>query len=283
MILRNKYIFLFLFISCGCTTLNKALIENSERIQFDPLVLIPDYDIYNIRIDIIRQTSEVRVNDSTKESKKAPYHLAGFYLGNGLFIDLNDNISLLVPKLFDINRNQNFIVEREDNGYFFKSVTTYEKTDQAFIIHDDGLFSTNTKTEIENNNSAVFIKDGLFSHSKILRTDSSFTVQYGWDKTTIFKNAEGYYYRTLFGKEAYKQIHNEIFIGKRYIIRNLGDRIDILCRGLLYNEILKYRMIKTGNRIYVYDQYYTGLEIIKTGNEMEVWENKNKLCSYTLK
>lgn len=94
--MKYKSLSLLLLIICGCTTLNKTIIENTDRSIFQPLVLIPDYDICNIRIDLIRQTNKEQVNDSATEAEKIPYHPVGFYLGNGLFLDLNDNLSLLV-------------------------------------------------------------------------------------------------------------------------------------------------------------------------------------------
>jgi len=283
MIYRYNYLFVFLVFFYGCTTLNKTLIESANRNQLQPLVLIPEYDVYDVRIDIIRQTKEEEVNDSTTETKKVPYHNIGFYLGNGLFVDLNDNISLLVPKLFNINGNENFTIQQLYYNYLIKSYETYKKTDHTFSVYYNGFIKTNTEIEIENRDSVVLFSEGLFSKYKILKSDSSLTYQSGWNKISILKSEDGYFYNTLFGKEEYKQINNEIYINKRYIIRSKGDMIEIFSRGLFTDEILKYRIIKTGNLIYVYTPYYTGLEISKTGNEIEVWKNTTKICRYTLK
>jgi hypothetical protein len=86
----------------------------------------------------------------------------------------------------------------------------------------------------------------------------------------------------LFGRTEYRQIDNEIFIGKRCILRNQGDIIEILVKGLLNSEYLKYRIIKSDNRIYVYDKNYRGLEIILTENEINVMKNTKKLNRYSI-
>lgn len=283
MISSYKCLFLLLFILDGCTTLNKALIESSVRNTFQPIVLIPDYDVYNLRIDIIRQTEEERINDSTKQTKDVPYHPVGFYLGNGLFIDLNDNISLLVPRLFNIHDHGNFIIVWSDDRQIFKSSVTYEKSDAAFTTQYEGLFRTTTKTEIYHNDSMVLLNEGIFSRSKILTSDTTFIYQSGLYKKTIYKDDEGYFYKTLTGKESYKKINDEIYIKSRYIIRNNGDRIDIISRGLLTKEIPRYSIIKTGDRIFIYDPYYSGLEIRLSGNDMDVLRNTEKIYRYTLK
>lgn len=280
--MKYKYLSFLLLILCGCTTLNKTIIENTTRSIFQPLVLTPDYDIYEIRIDLIRQTNEEQVNDSTTKNEKIPYHSIGFDLGNGLFIDLNDNLSLLIPKLLHINCDENFIIKQNHSRYRFKSTTTYEKTDSLFITKNEGLIKTNTKKIITNKDSIVFVKGGLFSKYKIIKSDSSITYQSGLVKTVIHKNKDGYFYRTLFGKKEYKQIDNEIFIGKRYILKNQGDIIEIFAKGLLNTEFLKYRIIKSDNRIYVYDRNYRGLEIIRTEKEINVMENTRNLNSYSV-
>ncbi|MFW5760377.1 MAG: hypothetical protein ACOCXH_05305 [Cyclobacteriaceae bacterium] len=284
-IIIMKYILfslLILFI-CGCTTLNKNLIKNTERLDFQPLVLIPDYDICDIRIDIIRQTSEKQVNNSTTETEEYPYHPNGFYLGNGLFFDLNDNLSLLVPKLLDISCDKNFKIKHSHQGSIFKSATTYEKIDSLLVIRNRGLINTNTKKKIINNDSIVFVKAGLFSKYRIIKADSSITYQTGLLNTTIYKNKNGYFHKTLFGKKEYRLTDNEILIGKRYILRNHGDTIEILAKGLFNNEYLKYRIIKSDNKKYVYDRNYRGLEIHVTKNEIDVIKNRRNINRYSTK
>ena len=282
--MKNKYLFLFLlFLITGCSTLNRTIIEKTDRSGFQPLTLIPDYDIYDIRIDIIRQTNEKQVNDSTTETKNSPYHSVGFYLGNGLFIDLNDNLSLLVPKLLNINGNENFMIIQNHPGSLFDSKTTYEKIDSLFVTKNGGLIKTNAKKIIDSKDSAIFIKEGLLSKYKILKSDSSITYKAGLASTKVQKSKEGYYYKTLLGKRKYKQINHEVCIGKSYIIRNNGDMIEIIAKGLFNNEYLKYRIIKSANKIYVYDRNYRGLEITKNENEIYVKRNKRNISLYSLK
>lgn len=280
--MKYKYLLLLLFIFFGCTTLNIATIENTERFSLQPSVLIPDYDIYDIRIDLIRQTNKKQVNDSTTKTEKVPYHSVGFYLGNGLFIDLNNNLSLLVPKLLDINNNENFIIKQNHPGFFINSTTIYERTDSLFITKNEGPVKTKAKKIIYKTDSVLFIKEGLFSKYKIIESDSSFTYQSGLINTIIYKNKTGYFYKTFLGKKEYKQMDNDIYIGNRYILRNQGDMIEIFGRGLLNKEYLKYRIIKSDNKIYVYDNNYRGLEIVKTENGINVIENTRSMDSYSI-
>jgi hypothetical protein len=280
-----KYItfsLLILLIS-GCATLNESVIKNAERSDFQPLVLSPDYDLSGIRIDLIRQTNEEEVNDSTTETEAIPYHPVGFYLGNGLFIDLNDNISLLVPELLDVSFDENFKIEQSYPDIILRSTTTYEKTDSLFVIKQNGLITTKTKKTIINKDSIVFVKEGLFSKYRITKSDGSITYRSGFINTTVHKDKNGFFYKNLFGRKEYRLKDNEISIGKRYIIKNYGDIIEILTQGLFNNEYLQYRIIKSDNRIYVYDKNYRGLEIIIAEDEIDVIENTRNINRYSIK
>lgn len=92
----------------------------------------------------------------------------------------------------------------------------------------------------------------------------------------------GYFFNYLLGKKEYKQKDNEICIGKRYIIRNQGDVIEVWSRGLFNSEYLEYRIVKSDNRIYVYDRYYRGLEIVKTQNEINAISNNRNSVRYSV-
>jgi hypothetical protein len=99
----------------------------------------------------------------------------------------------------------------------------------------------------------------------------------------IEKTTDGYVYRSPNEHIAYKQIGNEIHVGKSYIIRNLGNVIEILTNGLFNKEYLRFRIIKSVAGIHVFNRRCQVLEIIKTSQELTVSKNARNRCSYVLK
>lgn len=282
--MKYKTLSLLFLVICGCGTLNKNLIETAERSIFQPLVLTPDYEIYDIRIDLIRQKKEKQVNDSITEKKKVPYHPLGFHLGNGLFIDLNDNLSLLVPKLLNSTNDENFTITQGAPGPIFKGIINYEKTDNVLTKSRLGLFKTKSRKRFHKQGSVISVNEGFFSKYIIIKADSTLTYRTDLSKTTVHKYDDGYYYKTLFGRKEYRQVGKDILIGNKYIFRNKGDVIEILvANGLSNREYLIYSIIKLDNRIYLYDKNYRGLEIILTEKHINVFANNTNIDNYSIK
>lgn len=274
--MKNRYLILAaLFIITGCSTLNRATIENAGPSEFYPLALTPGHDIYDLRIDIIRQES------TTEEDEEMPYHSVGFYLGNGLFYDLHDNLSLLVPELLHIEGGEDFKITQRHSGLIDGTIV-YEKRDSLLLTRIKGWKIGNSKKVIVDKDSVVEVKEGLLSRYKILESEGAVTFQTGLFNTTIHKDDGGYYHRTLLGRKEFRQEGNELFIGKRTIIRSQGGVIEIYTRGLLNSKTLKYRMIKSGDKIIVYDRNYRGLEITLTRKEVTVMRNQSVSDRYSI-
>ena len=110
----NNYIFIILILlALGCsTTSNISEIKELSKTRFDSLSIQPDVELYDLRIDIIRQTTQNRVNDSTTLNEVVPYNFLGFNLGNGLFYDLNDNLSLRIDYLLNVDTKNDFEIEK---------------------------------------------------------------------------------------------------------------------------------------------------------------------------
>ena len=91
-----------------CATLNKSTINSLHREKLIGPFLQPDFELYDLRIDLIRNTTTEEVNDSTETEKEMPYHRLGFNLGNGLYYDLNENLCLRLTDLFNIDDLSDF-------------------------------------------------------------------------------------------------------------------------------------------------------------------------------
>ena len=123
----NILVVILLVVFCSaCSTLNITEIKNLEKKDFDSMKLKPEIEPNDLRIDIIRQTHDNRVNDSTTETAYTPYHPLGFDLGNGLFYDLCGNLSLRIDYLLNYSWEHDFVIERIDNPVKNKLITQVE-------------------------------------------------------------------------------------------------------------------------------------------------------------
>jgi hypothetical protein len=102
---------IFILICSACSTLIITEIQSLNKHDFDSLILKPGIEPNELRIDVIRQTYEQNVTDSTKETKDSPYNPLGFDLGNGLFYDLNGNLSFKINYLLNYSSDSDFEVE----------------------------------------------------------------------------------------------------------------------------------------------------------------------------
>jgi hypothetical protein len=102
---------LLLFTACMTRHLDVQQIRNLNKIPFEPLSLRPGWEVDPFRIDVIRQTETETDTDSTSSTVDVPHHPAGFYLGNGLFMDLNHNLSLLMPYFLQLDTDAPFLLE----------------------------------------------------------------------------------------------------------------------------------------------------------------------------
>ena len=126
-----KKIFIILLVY-GCSIpFDITEINNIPKTKFDPVYVKYNYEIIDLRIDIIRQTETEHVNDSTTETVDVPYHKLGFDLGNCLFFDLNENLSLRIDKLLNFNSEGNFTLGR---SYKKKRRKIFENNNDTFCI-----------------------------------------------------------------------------------------------------------------------------------------------------
>ena len=139
-----KYNYLFLLILLFPFTANSQgkmeSLENQQSNDFQQSKLISDFDVFDIRIDIIRQTEDDVNENSATECEDVPHHPLGFNLGNGLFLDINNNLSLLVPELFGLNGIDDFEIVQENNSILGNSKTFFTKSGSDFITKHRGYY-----------------------------------------------------------------------------------------------------------------------------------------------
>ena len=120
----------------ACAPLKKSAVEPDVRTVPGPLSTIHDYDIYNLRADVIRQQMTTVVNDIYTVTP-LPYHQIGLRLGNGLFFDLNSNLGIDLTEMLNLDEDRNFIITKthyKADGSLGNKQTFYRRENDFFCV-----------------------------------------------------------------------------------------------------------------------------------------------------
>jgi hypothetical protein len=271
----------------SCATLNISEIKNLEKMKFDSLTLNPNWEAHNLRIDLIRQTYEEDVTDSTKETKETPYHPIGFDLGNGLFYDLNKNLCLRLDYIMDFSKDDDFEV---------KKITRPEKNTGNTIyrfINDSLLVQYPPRKKIRYRYHRINYQDSItFMYKKrlkyaIIETDSSLIYSGKKRKLDVINkiNDNNYYLNKRKWKDEYEIKNKDIFLENDYVVSltNNDLRIEIKSHRKKRKDRVLYIIEKDSDKLFIYNKNYSGLLIKKVGNDILIYRNKTLLRKYELK
>ena len=275
-----KFIFVFIvligFAQCKAV-LDIEEIKSLNKETFDDLTLKPDYDVYKQRIDVVRQSK----GDSANTDEE--YHNLGFNLGNGLFYDLNENLSFRFDYLFDIQPNSDFkITVINDSARYRRNYQTVVRNDTLFTYfyrkkkeyyqyhvkkHDDSLclfYKHRQYGTILSSDTLLAIKGKRFVFNKINKqTDSLFTQKF------------------RFYEAKYELKNNTIKLDRRYLVSLSPDKkmINIQYQGRRRSYPL-YTIVKGDNKLFVFNENYFGQKLQFHGNKLRLYHFKNYFTEY---
>ncbi len=276
---------ILLIMSSSCATLNVADIRNLDRTEFEPLTLKPDAEIHEMRLDLIRQTYEHTVNDSTRETLDSPYHPLGFNLGNGMFYDLNENLCLRLDYLLgfsdqdciDIKRIDRKNRKRPDCIYSFCDNTLTHtfppgriKQYQYHWVTDSGTTSVKRRNrilyEIQDDGSSVIYGKKRRKYDTIRQIDE-----------------HQYYLNHNKKRENYRLEGNRVYLEDDYIIEltDQNRKIEIKRRGL-FRDRTWLTLEKGRDMLYIYGRNYSGRKIEFSENGIAVYRDRTFLTRWTL-
>ena len=259
----------------GCSDKIYSFLKSYDGgIEPERLGLQMDVEPFNLREDIIRNTEAIE----DKVNKK-PYYPLGFHICNGIFLDLNGNLSFDIAELFNITKVSRFKVVEKTNLLFNNEMFTVKKEDNK-IKRERKSFLNKDVENIEFKGDTISIKEnGLFSQDMTICFNPKKLV---YDSPSIFFNLYGSIikesdhsfitqYRTFDNR--IEQINNNLIISdKKRKITRLANMIEFEFPG-----IKKFSVIRI-NDGYIYQTGYNVLERIKIEpDKIEVYEN-NKLC-----
>ncbi len=276
---------IFIFILSSCATLDIAEIQNLNKITFDTLTLKPASEVNDFRFDIIRQTYEKQVNDSTKETKNTPYKTLGFDLGNGLFYDLNKNLCLRTDYLMGINPHKDYEFEIINRPIKNKNIKKYS------FQNDTLSYSYPPKEKVYYNYHCYGTPDSMAYHYKrrfkyaIVRTDSSISYnskRRKWDEIKKV-NDTLYYINKRRWKREFTIHKNEIKLEREFIIQLSDDHktLKILRQGARKNWEA-YTLVKSTNKLFIYNKKYSGYIFEIKGETLNLYNNATYLRKFKI-
>lgn len=273
---RNNYILLILIlINFGCkTTLKISEIKDLSKIEFDSLFIQPDIELYDFRIDIIRQTTEEQVNDSTTDTEDVPYHLLGFNLGNGLFYDLNDNLSLRIDYLLNIDTKNDFEIEK---------VYSKSKWNRKFKSHEGNFtIESKRKKKIYDKLQVKYFNDSLSisfrnKHRYSIVTVDSLTKYMSTKRVIdkIQKKDKNFYYQThKRSVDEYKFVDKAVILDNKYkvTLNQTGNIIEIIRIGKK-KDYPRYKIIRDDENLYIFNDKFYGKKIVMGDGRFTLFYN----------
>lgn len=249
------------------------------------LSLKPAYDLYGLRIDLVRQSREVAVNDSTKEEVEEENRLIGFDMGDFLFMDLNFNLSLRVDHLMNLTPGSEFVLKKSD--------WPHRRTDDVFYQMKEGVFSysyreksrTRERFNMEIHDGVVEVyykkrpqfqiienEEGLFKKSR-----------WSWDDR-IYRHGPGEYSTTKRFSRGYRfhQAGNQIHLHKTFIITTNPEGNALEIYHWRKNRLRKpiYSIRYNSDEIIIYNRRNRGMLIRYSPEKVEVFEKRHCRLRY---
>jgi hypothetical protein len=260
-------------------------LQNLEKIEFDTLQLKPEIEPNNLRIDIIRQTYREPLNDSTVENKLTSYHPFGFYLGNGLFYDLNNNLCLRIDYLLNCSDSQHFEIKRTFKQRLSKPVTTYKLDSNLFTVRIN-----HRKKDYENyknivsGDSTTFLSGNRFKYG-IVKSDTAIMYR-GEKRIWTIVNKRDYHNYYIKGKkrnESFQIEGDQIILDNDYKItlNKSKNTIEIKAPSKKGDRVL-YTIIRDNNKMFIYNNKYFGGKILFLNNAIEIYWNNTFNSKYEL-
>lgn len=254
------------------------------------LNLKPGTELLLMREDIYRNTytEEKSTSDSTKETVTADmsYHPLGFHICKGVFLDINDNLFLNIPELFNTEETKNYQIVCESPSLFGKNIYKVTKEDNEISRISEGLLG-NSVDKINLFDDKITIKgSGLFSSTNTIEfSDKKISYKDGLLNIlppSITKESENeYVIKEGFDKYRISQIdENKISIKKYFDIIRLKDRIEFKYR---YGYSNPFILIKTDTGYLFENSKGYLVKVLIENEKIEVWYDKRLERTYYLK
>lgn len=280
---RGLFFIVLLFLGSACSSLDMAEIARQQKDSFAPLILVPEIEPNSMRLDVIRQ-KQSSLQDSLGIDENERYHPLGFDLGNGLFFDLNKNISLKVHELIGFDAEQNFKLQEISQQLIGKGDVDYELRNDSLWVKQSFFAKRLQYARSEQNDSISFFGKKRLKYA-IVETDTSIVYRGRlFARNIIWKKGDHLFFLDKkMKRKKYELADGEVMLGDDYKLSLASDktRLEIKKQGWMRDRTI-YNIEKSGNTTYVYDRYGFGWKIVRNDNELLVFYGKKLFVKYSL-
>ena len=248
-----------------------------------PVDLKPAYDLQGLRIDVLRQFQD----DGCGGTEAVAYHPMGFDLGNGLFMDLNNNLSLLPQDLLNIEEDENYQIKRIPTSRGFQRVTIKEQREGQ--VCDTRQYNSGSEwrrcREVNKTEDVIEItRRGTFCYRiKEENGGLKYSTRRNGGRWTSMEPTGGNSYLVTRGvrKIDYSREGQQINLGRRYMMRRNPDGKKLELYFVRKWQIRRlYTIEKSGDGIYAYNDQRFGRKVEVQPNKLVVY--RNNLPQYDL-
>ena len=254
------------FLLSACASLNIQEIKSMNKTHFLDMELSAGQEHNELRIDVIRQVTETYVDGSTTYYQDVPYHPLGLDLGNGLFYDMNGNLSFRLDFLLDFNPEEPFEINENIKPGNDANIFLYAYINDAMTM--TRLPQRNSKVLYHKQyyaDSIAFMKNDRFRYA-ISTSDTSLSYTFRNNKPLRICKMDKHNYYSFRRKKLreFRNIDNTLLLGKTFTIRLSDDKNTITINSPWreqYNKKPRLTVQKNENSIFIYSKGYKGKKI----------------------
>ncbi len=210
----------------------------------------------------------------------------GFDLGNGLFYDLNQNLSLRIDKMLDFSDAEYFSLKKFENPLDNKGL-------KMFTFENDTLFKSNSETgrfrylyhRAGPSDSISFMNGDILKYVIVHRDSSLVCRNKRKVKKEIITMGDGKFVLDRGNRDFdFVQNSNAVDLQSGYLIE-ISDANKLITIYRLNNSGRKtvlYSMVRSRDALYIFDKNYRGNKIVFEGRSLSIFRNKNLVEKFQL-
>lgn len=286
-------------ILASCGTLDKALVSNeSLRKPLPPLSLDTGYDLYMMRVDLVRayhnETRTVTQQNGTTSytttqvvSVPNAYHSIVVDFGNGVILDYNKNLCIDLVRLYNLTKAKGFKIGYKTEGFLSTKMDCVKEND-SYQITSGGTFGSAKITGTISPNEVTINSSGFFGKkAKITIDGSNITLDdggfFGGSSTIKKASPTSVVFPGFWNDSTFTMTDsNTIELDKgSFVIKHSGNKIEFIYSGF-FGQTTTYTMIQTSNSTFFFNKNFQGCEIRRDGQNVIYFNNGKKLISYNV-
>ena len=273
----------------GCTsTAYKFLESYFTGVEPYPFRLKMGTELFNLREDICRETTTRETagtsGETETETVNVSYSPIGFHICKGVFIDINENLTVNIAELFNYNESNDFQITEGSHSFFSKKNYTVRKEENKITrINKDLIVNLVDKIEIADNKITIN-ESGLLNTNQIIFNSPEkmtmnsqlvnlFPLTITKESETSYKLKNGFYTCTVEQPDI-----DLITFNKNLIINRLANKIEFNFSNRRYPIYLI--RLDDGLLFEKSNGYLVRIKELK--NKIEVYYDEELTTTYTL-